>query len=294
MWPWNSDEEKEERIKELEEKLEEARDERESWEERFKAEKERRSKLSKKKQQAEEEANRLKDKLEGLKSSEEREEKNDERETSESKRQLEFRKACRVISKLKSVNSPREDLVTVLHSGDIEDLDDLRGLKNSITGEQFQRISDPGIYLFDEDCVLNLLLSCRPFFEAEWISGDGFSLDQVSEFMAEGKVWVKVSAGDSKIFRESDGDLELVEHVKDRVNRQHRSGGFSQGRFERKRDEQIEGHLDNLREALPDEEPVYLVGERDLCKELPGEHLGGFDPNRSDLEAIYGFGFEPL
>jgi hypothetical protein len=139
-----------------------------------------------------------------------------------------------------------------------------------------------------------LFISCRPFFDAEWSSSSSFSLDQVSEFVEEDKVWAKVSAGNSKVFRESNGDLELVEHVKDRVNRQHRSGGFSQGRFERKRDEQIEGHLDNLREVLPEDEQVFLVGERGLCKELPGEYLGGFDPNRSDLDALYGFGFRRL
>lgn len=291
MWPWNSDEEKEERIKELEEKLEEAEEEKEKWANRFEAEKERRSKLSKEKQEAEEKANRLEDKLEGLKSSKEEVEKEEQRPE---KRNLEFEEARRVISKLASIESSEKDLVTVYHTGDVDDIDDLRGLKNSITGDQFNSISEPGIYLFDEDQVFDIFLDCRPFFDAEWNAGEKFSLAQVSDFIEEEKVWAKVSAGDSKVFRESDGDLELVEHVKDRVNRQHSSGGFSQGRFERKRDEQIEGHLENLREVLPEEEQVFLVGERGLCTELPGEYLGGFDPNRSDLEALYGFGFLDL
>ena len=291
MWLWNSDEKKEERIQELEEKLEEAREEKESWKNRFEAEKERRSTYSKEKQEAEERINRLEDKLEGLKSGEEKEEIEEE---DNSKKDLGFNEARRVVSKLSSVESSEKDLVTVYHTGDIDDIDDLRGLKNSIGKAQFNSISDPGIYLFDEDHVLDLFLSCRPFFDSEWVSGDGFSLGQVSDFIEEGKVWVKVSAGDSKVFRESSGDLELVENVKDRVNRQHRSGGFSQGRFERKRDEQIEGHLDNLCEVLPEEEQVFLVGEQGLCEEVPGEYLGGFDPNRSDLEAVYGFGFRRL
>lgn len=292
MWLWNSDEEKEDRIKELEGKLEEAREEKEKWENRFKAEKERRSKLSSEKQEAEEKINRLEDRLEGLKSGEEKEEVEEIEDTE--KKDLSFNEARRVVSKLSSVESSEKDLVTVYHTGDTDDLDDLRGLKNSITGDQFNGISDPGIYLFDEDEVLDLFISCRPFFDAEWSSSSSFSLDQVSEFVGEDKVWAKVSAGNSKVFRESNGDLELVEHVKDRVNRQHRSGGFSQGRFERKRDEQIEGHLDNLREVLPEEEQVFLVGERDLCMDLPGEYLGGFDPNRSDLDALYGFGYRRL
>lgn len=293
MWPWNSDREKEDRIQKLEEKLEKAGEEKEKWENRFEAEKERRSKLSKEKQEAEEKINRLKDKLEGLNSSEEKKEVEDGEEKSE-KKDLNFGEARKVIPKLASIESSEEDLVTVYHTGDADDFDDLRGLKNSITGEQFNSISDPGIYLFDEDQVFDIFMDCRPFFDAEWRSGGGFSLARVSEFMEQEKIWAKVSAGNSKVFRESNGGLELVEHVKDRVNRQHRSGGFSQGRFERKRDEQIEGHLENLREVLPDEEQVFLVGERDLCMDLPGEYLGGFDPNRSDLEALYGFGYRRL
>lgn len=292
MWPWNSDEEKEDKIKELEKKLDNLKEEKEKWENRFEAEKERRSKLSKEKQEAEEKINRLSDKLEGLKSGEEKEEVEEE-EKSE-KKDLNFDEAQKVISKLASVKSSEKDLVTVYHTGDIDDIDDLRGLKNSIAGEQFNSISDPGIYLFDEDTVLDIFLDCRPFFDAKWYSGKSFSLETVSGFVDKEKIWAKVSAGNSKVFRESNGDLELVENVKDRINRQHRSGGFSQGRFERKREEQIEGYLENLRTALPEGEQVFLIGERDLCMELPGEYLEGFDPNRSDLEALYGFGYRRL
>lgn len=117
-----------------------------------------------------------------------------------------------------------------------------------------------------------------------------FSVGELEDFVGKEKIWVKVSAGNSKVFRESDGELELLEHVKDRVDRQHSSGGFSQSRFERKRDEQIQGHVKNVDIAIPDEGEVFLVGEKDLCRDLPGQYLGGFDPNKSDLEALYGFG----
>jgi hypothetical protein len=96
-----------------------------------------------------------------------------------------------------------------------------------------------------------------------------------------------VSAGETKILRESCGDFEIVEHVKSRVDRKHSQGGYSQGRFERKREEQIENHLDRVEELLPD--GALLMGEKGLCDRLPGRHVGGFDRNRSLKDELYKF-----
>lgn len=54
------------------------------------------------------------------------------------------------------------------------------------------------------------------------------------------------------------------------LQQQHSKGGFSQGRFERLRDEQIEDHVQRCRAALEEREadPVYLVGERALLADL--------------------------
>jgi len=50
----------------------------------------------------------------------------------------------------------------------------------------------------------------------------------------------------------------------------HSKGGFSQARFERLREEQIDDHLDRCRVALEGREtdPVYLVGERSVIGEF--------------------------
>ncbi|MFB6192779.1 MAG: Vms1/Ankzf1 family peptidyl-tRNA hydrolase [Candidatus Nanohaloarchaea archaeon] len=289
MWPLKS-EDREERIQELEEKLEEVKEEKEKWRKRFEAEEERRSELSRKKQEAEEELNRLKDRVEGLESNQE-----EQVETEEGfkRTDLDFESGKKAISMLDSISSPEEDLVTVYFS-EKEDLNDIRGLKNSISAEQFNKLSRTGVYFFDRDGILDLYLDTRPFFKPEWDAGEEFSLDKIKGFVEKEKIWVKVSAGDSKIFRESSGEIELVEHVKDRVNSQHRSGGFSQSRFERKREEQIEGHLENLEKFIPEDEEVFLVGEKDLCKELNGTYLGGFNPNMGSLKSLYRFGFRRL
>lgn len=51
----------------------------------------------------------------------------------------------------------------------------------------------------------------------------------------------------------------------------HSKGGFSQARFERIRDDQIDSHLDRCREALrerPTDAPLFLVGEGSVLHEL--------------------------
>jgi peptide subunit release factor 1 (eRF1) len=49
----------------------------------------------------------------------------------------------------------------------------------------------------------------------------------------------------------------------------HSKGGFSQARFERLRDEEIEDHLDRCRAALADAtDPLYVVGERSVVWEV--------------------------
>lgn len=54
------------------------------------------------------------------------------------------------------------------------------------------------------------------------------------------------------------------------VKGDHSKGGFSQGRFERRRDAQIDEHLDRCREAIADRdaETLYVVGERTLLGEF--------------------------
>lgn len=60
----------------------------------------------------------------------------------------------------------------------------------------------------------------------------------------------------------------------------HSKGGFSQARFERRRDIQIEAHLDRCREAIRgrDADRLYVVGQRTL--------LGEFEDTASDTAPV--------
>ena len=130
-----------------------------------------------------------------------------------------------------------------------------------------------------------------PFFKSKFVVEEFFDIADLLEFFNSEKHWVLVSAGKTKVLREESGRVEEVESVKSRVDREHSKGGFSQGRFERKRDEQIEKHVKQVKQVLEDfdEESLYVLGDKKLCDELPGSYLGGFDPNRKKPEQFYQF-----
>ncbi|MFB6147793.1 MAG: Vms1/Ankzf1 family peptidyl-tRNA hydrolase, partial [Candidatus Nanohaloarchaea archaeon] len=134
-----------------------------------------------------------------------------------------------------------------------------------------------------------VFLETRPFFDAEWMLDGSFHVSPLMEFIDEQKTWALVSAGETHIYREESGEYEELDVVKSRVDREHSKGGFSQDRFERKREEQVEQHLEEVEKVLQDYGKVYLLGEKRLCEQLPGERLGGFDPNRKKPEVFYSF-----
>lgn len=283
--PWNN--EKEERIQQLEEKLEDLEEEKQKLENQYQAEKERRSKLSSEKQQAQEELNRLKDKVEGLKG-----EKNmDEEEKKEGLEDISFEQAYRLLQKISTIEDEREELVTVQCPRKFESFDRRKDLKNSIGKKEFQQLSGGESFtaFMDED-LGNWMLETRPFFGEKMVLSNSFDVSDLVQFIEKEKIWVLLAAGNTKILREEAGSIEEVETLKSRIEKQHSKGGFSQGRFERKREEQIEQYLGEVKEFVEDlEEDVFLLGDRRFCEEVPGKRLGGFDPNRGRPEQFYGF-----
>jgi hypothetical protein len=67
-------------------------------------------------------------------------------------------------------------------------------------------------------------------------------------------------------------ELVAFKGMQPRVGRRHSRGGFSQGRFERIREEQIADHLkrcrETLKEFLGEDIPVYLVGQKETIEAL--------------------------
>ncbi len=279
--PWSNQEEEE-----LKQKLESLKEEKERLENRFKAEKKRRSELSRKKQEAEEKINRLEDRIHGIQADEEE----DDVEEPGNLEEIDFESAYRLLQKLETVESPEEDMVTVFSPKEVHEVEDLKGLKNTANRQQIELLQrhESFVAFLDPD-VFELVLKTRPFFDANWELSNGFSTRTLLSFIESKKTWALVSAGETRIFTEKSGEYSEVETLKSRVDRKHSKGGFSQDRFERKREEQVQQHLEQVEEALKERENIYLLGQKDLCKQLPGKHLGGFDPNKSGPEVFYGF-----
>ncbi|MFB6158076.1 MAG: Vms1/Ankzf1 family peptidyl-tRNA hydrolase [Candidatus Nanohalobium sp.] len=286
--PWQEDGEKrelEQRVEDLKDELEDLREEKERYRKRFEAEKERRSSLSREKQGAQEELKRLKQKLEGL---EEREVEEEEKTRSRSSRNLSFSQAWKLVEKLESVRSPEKDLVTVYSPEETSRLPDMKGLKNSLDRQGFSFIEeDTGYVGFLGPDFIRLKLYTRPFYSPDWSLGQGFSTGELKKFIEKEKSWAVVSAGRSVIIKEKSGEVLEKEVVDTRVEKKQKKGGFSQGRFERKRDEQIDEHLEQVSEKIG--EDTLLVGEKPLCEKLSGRYMGGFDDNRGTVNGLYGF-----
>lgn len=274
------------KIKELEEKVNELREDKEKLKRRYESEKKRRSDLSREKQEAEEEMNRMKDKIRNLESGEDNQVGEDKKKDFS---QVEMEEFLSIIRKMEDIESDDRELFTVYIGEGTDFIGRNHQLKKSL---------DASIYGFLnslEDCILfsdgkyfNHVVKMKSFFEGEWFLGKNFNTDPIRELIGEEKYFVVIGHGDTEIYREEEGDLELIEKISTRVERSHSKGGFSQKRFERKRKGQIKNHLEEVREAVPDKN-TYLLGDRRLCKEVEGKYIGGFNDNKELPEAFYGF-----
>ena len=290
MLPWKRKEkiqELEEEIDQLEQKIESLGEEKESFRKRFEAEKERRSELSRKKQEAEKELKKLREKDE---KEEVEEEEAPEPEVKADDISVERMK--KVLEKLESYRSQEKDLATVYSPGKLSQVSDLKGLKNSISRENYSFLEEKQFIGFVEPDLIRLKLRSRPFFSERWVVDSEFDVSELRDFIEEEKEWAAVSAGDTKIVTERSGEILEVEEINDRIERKQKKGGFSQGRFERKRDEQIKQHIEKVREKVS--EDTLLVGEERLCKKLSGRYLGGFDDSRKLVDALYSFRLERM
>lgn len=284
--PWKSTG-MEEKVEELEEEIERLEEENQRFRKRFEAEKERRSKLSSEKQAAEEELNRLKDRLRD--SGDDEDEKEDEAETEVES--IGVGRTKRILEKLGSIESAENDLVTVYSPSKLSDLDDFKGLKNAVDREQFNHLKQKSSFAaFIDPDLSSYIVEAAPFYNQEFQVGEVFAVKELIEFIESEKYWVLVSMGDTRVYREENGDYEEVNRVSSRVDRKHSQGGFSQQRFERKREEQIQQHLEKVSEMLEeyDEGKLFLLGEKKHCEDLKGEYLSGFDPNRNKPAQFYG------
>ena len=250
----------------LRERIEELEEELRHTERELEAERERRSEAVTARQAVEERANRLEDRIADLEGRVEAARDGDARDLGfRREERLRGERLGSVLSRLSSFDAGPEGVLTAMVDGEVPDeLADLLGDRVALL-----RRAEPCLVVADDAGAIAVALdppvAPDPFLE--W--SDAPRLDR-SWFRPTGEHAVGLVRADLFALGRFDGAERVgFEGFESQVKGDHSKGGFSQGRFERIRDGQIDDHLDRCREALSGVEgPLYLTGERVVLSEF--------------------------
>ena len=251
----------------LKERIQELEEERDRLERRLDAESERRREAVRDRQEADERVNRLEDRVADL---EGRLERVDNGEPDLEFRGVETLRGARlreVLDRLASLATDEEGALTAM-------IDD-----SSLPDPIAKAFGDhaalcaraaPCLAVIDDSGLVSAALvppvEPEPF--ATW--SDRFEFDR-GWFLPSGRFAFALVRSDTFALGEYDGrDRRSIVTVESDVKAKHSKGGFSQGRFERRRDAQIDDHLDRCREVIEDRESdrLIVVGERTVLGEF--------------------------
>ncbi|GAB3683047.1 Vms1/Ankzf1 family peptidyl-tRNA hydrolase [Salinarchaeum chitinilyticum] len=256
-------------VSELEAELEAVREERDRLEEQLEAEQRRRADAATDRQAAEERVNDLEDKVAQLEGTVERL-RDDEAELAfRGRRTLERRATERVLDRLGSIEAPPDGALTaVVHDRVPEDVREHFEDRTAL----IERAA-PCIALADEDRMVSAALRPPVLPEPSVTWAEGFELDRAA-FLPTGSFAFALVRSDVFALGEYREEERLAfEGFQSDVKGDHSKGGFSQGRFERRRDAQIDEHLEAAEAALDDRdaETLYLTGDRGALDALEDE-----------------------
>ena len=232
---------------ELKDRIEELEEEKRHLERRAEAEEERRSAAARKRQEAETEINRLEDKVEGLEERVERLSETGETEVSvRGTETLHDDRRDEVLARLRSFGTGAEGALTAMVHDDVPDaVRDALGDRTALV-----RRAAPCLVCVDDAGLLAAALAppTPPAPFVEW--GDSFRIDR-SWFAPVDPTWVALVRSDLFALGVYDGEsVTPVDEIESDVRASHSKGGFSQARFERRRDQQVDEHLARARDAL--------------------------------------------
>jgi len=259
---------------ELKDRIAELEDELDSREQQLEAEQRRRADAVSDRQDAEERVNRLEDRIAELEGEVERlrDGQAGADRTFAAEETLRDGRLGAVLDRLASVETDPEGAFTayVPDGHDLsEPVRDAFGDRAALVGR-----AAPCLAVTDDAALFDACLSVpnppaaddRPL--AEW--SDSFAVDR-SWFEPTGEFTFALVRSDLFAMGEYDGDERVAFQGFDSdLKSKHSKGGYSQSRFERLRDEQIENHLDRCRVALEgaDTDRLYVVGERTVLDEF--------------------------
>jgi len=245
---------------ELKDRIDDLEEEKRHLERQLEAEQERRADAASDRQEAEQRANRLEDRIADLEGTVERLEGEEGSLDYRRRERLNGERLAAVLDRLESVATDQEGALTAYVADDPPDaVRDGFGERATLVAE-----AAPCLAVTDDAGLVSATLSVpappAPF--AEWRAG--FRIDR-SWFEPTGEFTLALVRSDLFAMGEYDGREQTAFHGFDsELKSQHSKGGFSQARFERLRDEQIDSHVDRCLEALDERttDPLYVVGER--------------------------------
>ncbi|UPV75026.1 hypothetical protein M0R89_02915 [Halorussus limi] len=258
---------------ELKERIADLEDEKRHLERQLEAEQERRSEAATARQEAEQRVNRLEDRIEELEDRVER--------TESDEAGLEFRgvetvrgdRLAEVLSRLESVETdPEGALTAMVGDGDAglpDEVEDAFGDRAGLVAR-----ARPCLAVTDDAGLVSAALvpPVAPDTFAEW--SDGFRIDR-EWFLPTGEFALALVRSDLFAVGTYDGrDRVAFEGFESDVKGDHSKGGFSQGRFERRRDAQIDEHLEKCEAAIDaalaesSADRLFVVGQRTLLGEF--------------------------
>ena len=244
----------------LKDRIEELEEEKRHLERQLEAEQERRADAASGRQEAERRANRLEDRIADLEGTVERLEGEEGSLDYRRRERLRGERLDAVLDRLETVETDPEGALTAYVD------DETPVAVRDAFGERATLIAEaaPCLAVTDDAGLVSAALSVPappgPF--TEW--GEGFRIDR-SWFEPTGAFTLALVRSDLFAMGEYDGRERTAFHGFDsELKSQHSKGGFSQARFERLRDEQIDTHVDRCLEALDERttDPLYVVGER--------------------------------
>lgn len=203
-----------ERFEERTRELEELRDEHEQLQERFEQNKERLTEARRDKQEAEAEVNRLEDRIEAL----EDRTRDDTPDTADAgtTRSVGRERSLHLLNVLDGIDHPSASAET------------------SIDAEE-ARFTDPWLISVAFQAPLPL--------EPEERTASRFHVDPVVEQLRDRYLFIHVTAGGSGIAVIEDGAVLRSRCIDADIKAEHTKGGYSQKRFERIREQQVQEHI---------------------------------------------------
>jgi hypothetical protein len=253
---------------ELKARIEELEEEKRHLERRLDAESGRRADAVTAKQDAEERVNRLEDRIADLEGRLDE----DEAAADLAPRGVESLRGDRldaVLDRLRSVEAGPEGALTASVASSVPDaVTDLLGDRAPLVDR-----AAPCLVCLDDARLVSVALDPPLAPEAFVAWDDGFRLDDDWFHPTDGLTVALVRSDRFAVGVYEDGGLADVETVETDVKSAHSKGGFSQSRFERRRNDQIATHLDDCRAVLDRRGPdrLVLLGERTVLDDIDRE-----------------------